>query len=121
MQLIGEVYDIIKQLVGLSNEEMATLFTEWNKGELESYLIEITATILSKKDDLTDNGYVVDKILDKTGMKGTGTFLATVCLLPSNVHSISLTTVFFLLGRSLDCSGSCRAKCCCTRYCCGAR
>jgi 6-phosphogluconate dehydrogenase len=72
MQLISEVYDIIKQLVGLNNEEMANLFTEWNKGELESYLIEITAKILSKKDDLTDNGYVVDKILDKTGMKGTG-------------------------------------------------
>ena len=51
---------------------MAKLFEEWNKGELESYLIEITAKILVKKDDLTDDGYVVDKILDKTGMKGTG-------------------------------------------------
>lgn len=51
---------------------MAKLFDEWNKGELESFLIEITAKILAKKDDLTDDGYVVDKILDKTGMKGTG-------------------------------------------------
>ena len=56
----------------LGNEEMANLFDEWNKGELESYLIEITSTILRRKDDLTSDGYVVDKILDKTGQKGTG-------------------------------------------------
>ena len=56
----------------MSNEDMAKLFVEWNKTELNSYLIEITAKILAKKDDLTDDGYVVDKILDKTGMKGTG-------------------------------------------------
>lgn len=72
MQLISEVYDILKQIVGMSNDEMAKLFLEWNGTELESYLIEITAKVLSKKDDLTDDGYVVDKILDKTGMKGTG-------------------------------------------------
>ena len=71
MQLIGEVYDILKQIVGLSNDEMAKLFIEWNEGELNSYLIEITAKVLAKKDDKTD-GYVVDYILDKTGMKGTG-------------------------------------------------
>ena len=72
MQLISEVYDILKQIVGMPNDEMAKLFVEWNKGELNSYLIEITAKILAKKDDKTDDGYVVDKILDKTGMKGTG-------------------------------------------------
>jgi 6-phosphogluconate dehydrogenase len=55
----------------MSNEEMGDLFAEWNKGELNSYLIEITAKILKKKDDLTE-GHVVDYILDKTGMKGTG-------------------------------------------------
>jgi len=71
MQLIGEVYDILKNAAGMGNDEMATLFEEWNKGELDSYLIEITAKILAKKDDITD-GYVVDHILDKTGMKGTG-------------------------------------------------
>ena len=74
MQLIGECYDILKEVVGLDNEEMAKLFTDWNSTELESYLIEITATILAKKDDLTDDGYLIDKILDKTGMKGTGKF-----------------------------------------------
>jgi 6-phosphogluconate dehydrogenase len=72
MQLIGEVYDILKQIVGLSNEEMAKLFEEWNDGELESFLIEITYKILGKKDDLTGEGEVVDYVLDKTGMKGTG-------------------------------------------------
>lgn len=74
MQLISECYDILKNVVGMSNDEMAKLFVEWNKTELDSYLIEITAKVLAKKDDLSDDGYVVDKILDKTGMKGTGTF-----------------------------------------------
>ena len=55
----------------MSNDEMGDLFAEWNKGELNSYLIEITSKILKKKDDLSD-GHVVDHILDKTGMKGTG-------------------------------------------------
>lgn len=72
MQLIAEVYDILKTVGGMSNEEMANLFDKWNKSELESYLIEITAKILRHKDVETGEGYVVDYILDKTGMKGTG-------------------------------------------------
>lgn len=57
----------------MSNDKIAALFAEWNTTELESYLIEITAKILARKDDLeTDGGYVVDQILDQTGMKGTG-------------------------------------------------
>mmetsp|Transcript_2439 Transcript_2439/g.6786 ORF Transcript_2439/g.6786 Transcript_2439/m.6786 type:complete len:488 (-) Transcript_2439:310-1773(-) len=72
MQLISEVYDIMKNVVGMSNDEMAALFEEWNATELESFLIEITGKILRKKDDQGGDGYVVDKILDKTGMKGTG-------------------------------------------------
>lgn len=56
----------------MSNEEIAALFEEWNKTELSSYLIEITAKILRKKDGMTGEGYVVDYILDKTGQKGTG-------------------------------------------------
>merc|ERR1712226_242614 len=72
MQLIGEVYDILKNVVGMGNDEMAQLFKDWNKTELDSYLIEITATILAKKDDKTNKGHVVDYILDQTGMKGTG-------------------------------------------------
>jgi len=72
MQLIGECYDILKNVVGMNNEEMSKLFFEWNKTELDSYLIEITAIILAKKDDQGEEGYVVDYVLDKTGMKGTG-------------------------------------------------
>jgi 6-phosphogluconate dehydrogenase len=72
MQLIAEVYDVLKHVLGMSNEEMAQLFDDWNKTELNSYLIEITAKILRKKDSKTGEGYVVDYILDKTGMKGTG-------------------------------------------------
>jgi len=74
MQLIAEIYDILKIAGGLDNEELSRTFGEWNQGELQSYLVEITSVILAKKDDHPDGGggYVVDKILDQTGMKGTG-------------------------------------------------
>merc|ERR1711933_278574 len=69
MQLIGEVYDIMRHVLKISNDEMSKLFEEWNSTELENYLIEITSKILAKKDDVTGEGYVVDYVLDKTGMK----------------------------------------------------
>jgi len=73
MQLIAEAYDILKQCAGLGNDELAEVFAAWNQTEeLDSFLIEITSIIFTKKDDLEDDGYLVDKILDKTGMKGTG-------------------------------------------------
>lgn len=72
MQLIAEAYDILRKIVQMSNEEMAAKFADWNEGILNSYLIDITAKILAKPDDVTGEGYVVDHILDKTGMKGTG-------------------------------------------------
>ncbi|KAB1211393.1 6-phosphogluconate dehydrogenase, decarboxylating 3 [Morella rubra] len=68
MQLIAEAYDVLKSVGKLSNEELHSVFAEWNKGELQSFLIEITADIFGIKDE----GYLVDKVLDKTGMKGTG-------------------------------------------------
>ncbi|KAL5167502.1 6-phosphogluconate dehydrogenase, decarboxylating 3 [Glycine soja] len=71
MQLIAEAYDVLKSVGKLSNEELQSVFSEWNKGELLSFLIEITADIFGIKDDKGD-GYLVDKVLDKTGMKGTG-------------------------------------------------
>ena len=70
MQLICEAYQLLKEGLGMSNEEMHRVFTEWNKGELDSYLIEITRDILAYKDEKGD--YVVDKILDTAGQKGTG-------------------------------------------------
>mmetsp|Transcript_7412 Transcript_7412/g.14025 ORF Transcript_7412/g.14025 Transcript_7412/m.14025 type:complete len:348 (+) Transcript_7412:1-1044(+) len=72
MQLIAEVYDVMKIVLGLDNISMSKVFDQWNKGRLESYLIEITAIILSRKDDITRKGHVLDHILDKTGGKGTG-------------------------------------------------
>ncbi|KAJ7294260.1 hypothetical protein O6H91_Y129500 [Diphasiastrum complanatum] len=71
MQLISEAYDVLISVGGLTNEELHEAFLEWNRSELESFLIEITADIFSVKDDKGE-GYLVDKILDKTGMKGTG-------------------------------------------------
>ena len=68
MQLISEAYDILKSVGGLTNEELAAVFDEWNKTELESFLVEITASIFKKKDEMGD-GFLVDKVLDKTGMK----------------------------------------------------
>ncbi|MDK2981245.1 MAG: 6-phosphogluconate dehydrogenase, partial [Chloroflexota bacterium] len=70
MQLIGEAYHIMKEGLGMGADEMAAVFAEWNKGKLDSYLIEITANILAYKDE--DGQPLVDKILDSAGQKGTG-------------------------------------------------
>lgn len=69
-QTIAEAYDLLKNVLGLPNEELASIFAEWNRGDLDSYLIEITAAILAKKDD--EGNHVVDYILDTAGQKGTG-------------------------------------------------
>ena len=71
MQLISEAYYLMKNILGLSNEEMSAIFSKWNEGVLNSYLIEITADILKKKNEETGK-YVIDIILDKAGQKGTG-------------------------------------------------
>jgi len=70
MQLICEAYDLLQRGLGLTADELAEVFTEWNKGELDSYLIEISSHIFAKKDD--DGLPIVDKILDTAGQKGTG-------------------------------------------------
>jgi len=70
MQLICEAYHLMKDGLGMTPDEMQAVFAEWNKGELDSYLIEITRDILGKKDD--DGTPLVDKILDTAGQKGTG-------------------------------------------------
>ncbi|KVE28704.1 6-phosphogluconate dehydrogenase [Burkholderia singularis] len=71
MQLIAESYAVLKQVAGLTNEELGAVYTEWNQGELDSYLIEITSKIFGKKDDETGQ-YLVDVILDRAAQKGTG-------------------------------------------------
>lgn len=72
MQLIAEAYHLLHDLLGLTNEELSQVFDEWNKGELDSYLIEITRDIFKRKDDDDPSKYVVDNILDVAGQKGTG-------------------------------------------------
>ena len=73
MQLISEAYDVLKTVGGLSVEELAAVFDEWNASELESFLVEITAAIFKKADDAEGGGgWLVDKVLDKTGMKVRG-------------------------------------------------
>ncbi|WP_266156501.1 NADP-dependent phosphogluconate dehydrogenase [Dyella silvatica] len=71
MQLIAESYAVLKHVLGLSNTELAEVYSEWNKGELDSYLISITADIFGKKDPQTGND-LVDVILDRAAQKGTG-------------------------------------------------
>ncbi len=78
IQLICECYQIMKDILGMTNEEMHATFAEWNKGDLDSYLVEITRDILAKKDE--DGRYVLDYILDTAGQKGTGKWTAIAAL-----------------------------------------
>lgn len=79
MQLIAEAYDVLRTIVGCKPEELQQIFEKWNNGPLSSYLIEITSKIFAKKDP-EGAGFLVDKILDKAGQKGTGTWTAQVAL-----------------------------------------
>jgi 6-phosphogluconate dehydrogenase len=79
MQLIAESYDVLRQLLGLEAPQLADIFAEWNKGQLDSFLIEITAKVLRKKDAETGK-WLVDLILDKAGQKGTGKWMSQIAL-----------------------------------------
>jgi 6-phosphogluconate dehydrogenase len=91
MQLIGEAYQLLKDGLGLSAHELAETFADWNKSELDSFLIEITAAIFAKKDD--DGQPVVDKILDTAGQKGTGKWTA--------ISALDLGMPLTLIGESV--------------------
>ena len=91
MQLICEAYQLMKEGLGMSNAEMNRVLTEWNKGELDSYLIEITRDILAYKDEKGE--YVVDKILDTAGQKGTGKW--------TSVSSLDLGIPVTLIGEAV--------------------
>ncbi|VWD04381.1 NADP-dependent phosphogluconate dehydrogenase [Burkholderia contaminans] len=71
MQLIAESYAVLKDVAGLTNDELGAVYTEWNQGELDSYLMEITSKIFGKKDEETGK-HLVDVILDRAAQKGTG-------------------------------------------------
>jgi len=77
MQLICEAYQLMKDLLGMSHDQMHQVFAEWNKGELDSYLVEITRDILAYKED---GEPLVEKILDKAGQKGTGKWTGIIAL-----------------------------------------
>ena len=72
MQLIGEAYWLLTNLLGMKAPELAEVFNQWNNGDLDSYLIQITADILNQQDPAKKGSYLVDAILDTAGQKGTG-------------------------------------------------
>jgi 6-phosphogluconate dehydrogenase len=71
MQLISEAYHLLKECAGMNNDELHTVFSKWDEGELQSYLIEITADIFTQKDELTGSR-IIDRILDSAKQNGTG-------------------------------------------------
>lgn len=79
MQLICEAYHVMRDMLELSNEQLHEVFSEWNNGELDSYLIEITSNIFNKVDEETGQ-HVVDLVLDRAGQKGTGKWTAVTAL-----------------------------------------
>jgi len=91
MQLICEAYDLLQRGLGLSADELHDVFAEWNKGELDSYLIEISRDIFAKKDE--DGSPIVDKILDAAGQKGTGKWTA--------ISALDLGQPLTLIGESV--------------------
>jgi 6-phosphogluconate dehydrogenase len=91
MQLICEAYQLLREGAGLSSDELAAVFGQWNKGELDSFLIEITAAILAKRDE--DGTPVLDRILDTAGQKGTGKWTA--------ISALDLGMPLTLIGESV--------------------
>src|SRR5258708_36042594 len=90
MQLIAERYDILRAALGLSNAELADTFAEWNKGELNSFLIEITSLIFRKKDDQGQPGELIDYVLDAAQQKGTGKWTSQNALdLGAPIHTMT--------------------------------
>ncbi|QDV64791.1 decarboxylating NADP(+)-dependent phosphogluconate dehydrogenase [Crateriforma conspicua] len=109
MQLICEAYQLLKELAGLSNDELYDVFAKWNEGELQSYLIEITRDIFSVKDDQGGDGYLVDKVLDVAGAKGTGKWMSQLAL-DLGVPSTLVTTAVFARGLSAQKDARVRAS-----------
>ncbi|MCQ2427570.1 MAG: decarboxylating NADP(+)-dependent phosphogluconate dehydrogenase [Clostridia bacterium] len=107
MQLICEVYQIMKDQLGMSNSEMKDVFSEWNKGKLESYLIEITADILGYKDG--NGAELIDYILDAAGQKGTGKW-ASIAALDEGIPLTLICEAVFARSLSADKDGRVRAS-----------
>jgi len=102
MELIAEAYGIMRYGFGLGVEQLADIFDEWNRGDLESYLIEITAKILRVKDEETGKP-LVDLVLDKAGQKGTGKWTSQLALdLGVPIPSIDAAIVARVLSSQKD-------------------
>ncbi len=108
MQLICEAYLMLQESLGLENEQLYSVFDDWNRGELESYLIEISRDIFSVKDEYGD-GYAVDKILDVAGAKGTGKWMSQLAL-DLGVPSTLVTAAVFARGLSAQKEARVRAS-----------
>jgi 6-phosphogluconate dehydrogenase len=90
MQLIGEAYALLRNLCGMRPDELGDVFAKWNDGDLDSYLIQITADILRQKDPAHPNEFLVDYVLDAAGQKGTGKWTSVNALdmgIPANAIS----------------------------------
>ena len=109
MQLICEAYQLLHELGGLNNEELYDVFEQWNQGDLQSYLIEISRDIFSVKDDQGTDGFLVDKILDIAGAKGTGKWMSQLAL-DLGVPSTLVTTAVFARGLSAQKEARVRAS-----------
>ncbi len=90
MQLICEAYHFMQNALGMDNSAMSETFTQWNKGDLDSYLIEITADILAFQDK---DGFVVDRVMDKAGQKGTGKW--------TGINALELGIPLTLIGEAV--------------------
>jgi len=98
MQLISEVYDILKRGSSLSNDELHLVFKQWNEGELQSFLVEITRDIFLQQDEVTGNR-LLDMILDKAGSKGTGKWTSQDAMeLPVAIPTIDMAVAMRTLS-----------------------
>ncbi len=109
MQLICEAYQLLRELGGLNNDELYDVFEEWNQGDLQSYLIEISRDIFSVRDDQGGDEYLVDTILDVAGAKGTGKWMSQLAL-DLGVPSTLVTTAVFARGLSAQKEARVRAS-----------
>lgn len=112
MQLIAESYDLLKNVGRLSNDQLADVFEEWNKGQLESFLIEITGIIFRQTEPENKDEYTVDKAsavdgVDNGGHRCANSFCRVHVVL-DGFHMLGLGQDRYERNRPLDCTGSCR-------------
>ena len=125
MQLIAEAYHILSACGGFEPRELANVFAEWNSGRLESFLVEITAKIFERKDDLAE-GFLVDKILDTAAQKGTGKWtaqesynvgVAVPCIsaaVEARIVSALKESRIAAASQRTECSSACDSNACCS-------